>query len=437
MYRKFYDVLINWKKKNTKEPLLVTGTRQVGKTWIIDRFCREQFSDYASFNFESNPELDSVFSGSLEPDHLLRQLSILAGRQLTSDTVLFFDEIQRCERAITSLKYFCESAQEYHVIGAGSLLGVKLNRFESSFPVGKVQILQMFPMDFEEFLLAAGQKLLLEEIRRAYESMTGLSEALHQRAMQYYRDYLYVGGMPQCVCSYVDSGCNVMQFNRSLQEYITLAYSADMSKYTYGAAEGPKISAVYQSVPRQLARENPKFKYTSIRPYANRRDFTLPLDWLLSAGMIIKVTKAELPMAPLKAFADDNAFKVYLSDTGLLAYLSGLEYRDLLPSAENIFKGAVTENFIVVQTLLPVFRDLYYFKSDPSMEIDLLINTEKGIVPIEIKSGRNKRSVSLKNYEGKYSPERMIRISENNFGKAGKLLSVPLYAAFCINQALL
>ena len=433
MFRKFYDVLANWKAQDTKEPLLVTGARQVGKTWLIDRFCRDQFSDYAYFNFESSPDLESVFSGSLEPDHLLRQLSILAGRRLTPETIVFFDEIQRCERAITALKYFCEAISHYHIIGAGSLLGVKLNRFASSFPVGKVQILQMHPMDFEEFLTAAGQELLLEEIRNAYASMTSLPDALHQKALQYYRDYLYVGGMPQCVLSYISNDNNVLQFNRNLQEYITLAYTADMSKYTYGSAEGPKITAVYQSVPRQLARENPKFKYNSIRPYANKRDFTLPLDWLLAAGMIHKVTKTELPMAPLKAYAEDSSFKIYLSDTGLLTFLSGLEYRDLLPSADSIFKGAVTENY-VVQTLIPSFRDLYYFKPDPGMEIDLLINTKDGIVPIEIKSGRNKRSLSLKNYAGKYNPAKMIRISENNFGVSGNLISVPLYAAFCIKQ---
>ena len=370
-----------------------------------------------------------MFEDSLNPEEIFRKISAYTGKRLSSDIPVVFDEIQKCEKAITSLKYFCEADDNYRIICAGSLLGVKLNRFQSSFPVGKVRITQLYPMDFEEFLLAAGEELLLSEIKTAYQRIQTLPEALHSKSLRLYHDYQFVGGMPQCVNDYVNNGCDPMRFDRQLQHYIILAYAADMTKYTLSAAEGAKISAAYDSVPKQLAHENPKFKYKEIRPNANRRDFYQPLDWLLSSGMIYKVTKADLAQSPLKAYTDDGNFKIYLSDTGLLSYVSGIKYNDLLPSSNNIFKGALAENF-VVQTLAAGGMPLYYYKPDAGMEIDLLIEGEKDIIPVEIKSGRHKRSVSLKNYREKFNPEMAIRFSENNFGSDEGLISLPLYAAF-------
>lgn len=305
-------------------------------------------------------------------------MKIVTGKTITPETAIFFDEIQKSERAITSLKYFCETKENYRVIAAGSLLGVKLNRFESSFPVGKVMISRMFPMDFEEFLNACGKDITL--------------------------------------------------FNRELQHNILPAYAADMTKYTFSPAEGAKITAIYESVPRQLARENPKFKYKEVRPNANKRDFYQPLDWLKASGMIYKVLRAEIPKSPLKGYSDENNFKVYLSDVGLLMYTSGMRYKDLLDTSDNIYKGAVAENF-VMQMAISNGKNLYYYKLDAAIEIDLLLDDEEGIIPVEIKSGRHKRSTSLKNYKEKFDPRKMIRISENNFGGNDGLLSVPLYAA--------
>ncbi|MBR2555511.1 MAG: ATP-binding protein [Aeriscardovia sp.] len=435
LYRKFMAELQSWERQGTKEPLLITGARQVGKTWLIDHFCRENYQDYVYLNFEQEPLLASVFDGTMNPEEILKRISILKNKKMTPETAIFMDEIQKSEQAITSLKYFCEAEENYRVIAAGSLLGVKLNRFESSFPVGKVQIQRMYPMDFEEFLIAAGEDALAEVIRDAFLKVKPLPEVIHQKAIQLYHDYLFVGGMPQCVADYIANNCDVTRFNRQLQNYILLAYGADMTKYTISVAEGAKIAAIYDSVPRQLAKENPKFKYKDIRANANKRDFYLPLDWLVSSGMVYKVTKAEVPKTPLKVYAEEGFFKLYLSDVGLLMYASGMSYNDLLNTSDNTFKGAVAENY-VVQMAAAGEKGLFYYKPDDSMEIDLLLEYDGEIVPMEIKAGRHKRSTSLKNYRTKFSPVKMIRISENNFGQADELISVPLYAAFCLGTAL-
>lgn len=431
MYRKFIETLRQWEANNTKEPILVTGARQVGKTWLIKEFCSKEYDDHLYLNFESEPQLASIFESSLDPKEIIRRLGVFAGRPVSSQTALIFDEIQKCEKAVTSLKYFCEAEENYRVIGAGSLLGVKINRFESSFPVGKVKVVNLPPMDFEEFLLASGEGLLAEEIRNSYAKMQKLPELLHDKAIRLYHDYLYVGGMPRCINDYVQNGCDISYFDRELQGNIILAYTADMSKYTSGAAESVKIREIYDSVPRQLARENPKFKYKDIRGNANKRDFYLPLDWLVSSGIVIKVVKAELPQNPLKAYENESIFKVYMSDVGLLSFASGVNYKSFISTEDNIFKGAVTENY-VIQSLAAQGRSLFYYKPDESMEIDILLEDGDSVIPVEIKSGRHKRSTSLKNYNNKFVPQKMIRISENNFGQADNLISIPLYAVFCI-----
>lgn len=431
MYRKFYGVLEEWEDKKTKEPLLVTGARQVGKTWIIKKFCSERYNDHLYLNFESEPGLSDIFEESLEPYEILKKIGIYKGRKIDVSTALFFDEIQKCEKAITSLKYFCEAEENYRIIGAGSLLGVKINRFSGSFPVGKIRQVRMYPMDFEEFLMATGEELLAEEIESAYKAMKPMPGIIHEKAIHLYRDYLYVGGMPQCVDNYISSNCDVTSFDRELQHFILLAYSSDMSKYTTSAAEGVKIAAVYESVPRQLAKENPKFKYKEVRSNANKRDFYEPIDWLRSSGMVYKVDNTETIRTPLKLYADDKSFKLYMSDAGLLSYAGKIKYSDLLNTSDNLFKGALAENY-VVQSLAAKGHELLYHKPDAGLEIDLLLDMPEGIIPVEIKAGRHKRSVSLKKYREKYKPEKAIRISENNFGETEGICSVPLYAAFCL-----
>ncbi len=432
MWRKFYTDLANWEDTSCKEPLLVIGARQVGKTWLIREFCEKTYGDYVYLNLETDEEIISLFEGTINPREIIQKLEIYLGKRISiENTAIFLDEIQKSERVINSLKYFCEAEENYRVIGAGSLLGVKLSRFESSFPVGKVRIRYMYPMDFEEYLLACGEELLLEAIKTSFGSMVALPDAIHSKANDLYQKYLYVGGMPAAVLNFVNNEKNIMAFDRSIHQNLLLAYAADMTKYTLSAAEGVKIHEVYQSIPRQLARENPKFKYKEVRANANRRDFQTSLDWLTASGLVLKSTNVNLPQSPLSVYQETGNFKIYLSDVGLLSTMAGVKFKDLLPETGNIFKGAIAENY-VIQTMTAAAVPSYYYKPDQSMEIDQLLDLEGDIVPLEIKSGRHKRSTSLKNYSARHNPIRMYRLSERNFGMADNLYSVPLYAAGCL-----
>ena len=431
MERKFIRLLKQWEEQKSPEPLMVTGARQVGKTCLLKQFCEENYEDYVYVNLEEQRDCLSAFEGNLNPEAIIRTLEQLLGRAIGKGTAIFFDEIQQSEKAITSLKYFCESPHNYRVLCAGSLLGVKLVRFESSFPVGKVRVKRMYPMDFEEFLLACGEEALRDGIAMAAKSMKPLPDGVHQKALRLYHDYLFTGGMPRMVQEYLARDKNVMHMDRENFQNLQLAYLADMSKYTTSPAEGVKIVEVYNSVPRQLARDNPKFKYSEVRPRATRRDFQAPVDWLTASGMVYRVNKLEAPLIPLKGYEDAESFKIYLSDTGLLINMCALPYQTLLSETHNIYKGSVIENY-VVQQLTAKGKALYYFKPSESMEIDLVWEEEGQIVPAEIKSVRHKRSTSLKNFREKYHPLKAFRFSELNFGESDGLLSVPLYACFCI-----
>jgi len=431
MYRKFLRELESWEDGNVKEPLLVTGARQVGKTWLIKSFCEERYEDYVYLNLEEQQSIASVFDGDLDPGTLLKNIGMIIGRKIDSKTAIFIDEIQVSERAINSLKYFCEAKENYRIICAGSLLGVKLNRFSSSFPVGKVCIKKMYPMDLEEFLIACGEDQLRDGIKEAYDSMVMFPQAVHEKALKLYHDYLIVGGMPQVVSDYIRNGKDIMAFNRDLLEYISLAYKADMAKYVFSSAESTKISSVYDSIPRQLAKDNPKFKYREIKATANKRDYYAPIDWLKSSGMVYKIDSLDSVSIPLKAYENSSTFKIYLSDVGLLCRMTGLGPSDLMPERDNTYKGAVVENYVFEQ-LAASHNEMYFFKPSDSMEIDVVITIDNDIIPIEIKSGRHKRSVSLKNYMEKYKPAYSLRLSENNFGMANGIRSIPLYAVFCI-----
>ncbi len=431
MYRKFYEELTAWENNKIQEPLLVVGARQVGKTWIIKEFCENTYDDFVYINLEEQRELVSIFDNSLQPEAILKNISIFLGRQIQRDTTLVIDEIQQSERAITALKYFAEADCNYRVIGAGSLLGVKINRFESSFPVGKVRIKYMYPMDFEEFLLATGEEQLRDAIKYSFEKMIQLPEAIHKKALDIYHDYLIVGGMPAAVNNYVNTSCNIALFDGEILSNLHLAYLADMSKYVRNASETAKITAVYESIPGQLAKPNPKFKYKEIKSTAVKRDYYGPIDWLDSSGMIIKINKIESPRTPLKAYEDIDNFKIYYSDVGILSCECEVNPSDLLQKTHNIYKGAIIENYVLSQLKIN-YKNLYFYKPSDSMEIDLMIAIDGKTIPIEVKSGRHKSSKSLKNYIETYEPEYAIRISENNFGYVDNIKSIPLYAVFCI-----
>lgn len=431
MYRKFTETLNKWQKNDVQKPMMVIAARQTGKTWIIKKFCQETYQDYVYINLEEQEDMRSVFDGNLDPDTIIRGLEQMLGRKIGTDVPVFLDEIQTCERAITSLKYFCEDPRDFRILCAGSLLGVKIHRFESSFPAGKVEIEYMYPMDFEEFLIACDEDILKDGIRDAYSRKKPLPEGVHKKALALYHDYLFTGGMPESVLDYLNHDKDITRLDHSILKNLELAYLADMTKYVTSPQESVKISETYQSIPRQLARENPKFMYKEVRKGGNKRDFSGPLDWLEASGMIYKVNKVEAPESPLKGYADETGFKVYLSDVGLLTSLTGIRYIDLKADTDNKYKGGIIENYVYQQMKIN-HPDLYYYKPSETMEIDMLFDDGKEIIPVEIKAGRHRRSTSLKNYRMKYNPSYAIRLSEMNFGYVDGLYSVPLYAAFCI-----
>ena len=431
MYRKIEDQLNKW-KNDYKMPLMLVGARQTGKTYILEEFCKNNFNNYIYINLDKEENICEVFENSIDPKVIIEKIEIIKNVIINpEDTVIFFDEIQVSERAITSLKYFCESEKPYKIVCAGSLLGVKINRFKSSFPVGKVNIKYLYPMDFEEYLIALGELPLIEEIKKHYESNESLIHPIHEKALDLYKKYLVLGGMPTMINNFISNDCNIAHVNFELQEQIITSYLADMNKYTE-KNEGIKNSQIYNAIPKELARENNTFKYSIVSKEARKIRYESSLDWLLASNMILRCDLTEKNESPLKAFVNSDKFKIYLSDIGLLRSLSNLDYSEILMDKNEMFKGVLTENYIACE-LYPKTKELYYYNFD-KYEIEFLIKINGDIIPIEVKSGRRTNSKSLNEYVKKYNPKYSIRISFKNFGFENNIKSVPLYAVFCINK---
>lgn len=430
MERKMKTNLINWKSSNNRKPLIIDGARQVGKTYIALSFGKEFYKNSVYFNFENSTELQKIFDKDLEPERIIKELAIFVGQTiLKEDTLIIFDEIQACERALTSLKYFCENEPNYHIIAAGSLLGIALNREKYSFPVGKVDMIKMFPLDFEEFLWALDRKDLSEAIKDHYESNEMFN--LHEIAMDYYKKYLVIGGMPRVILDYLET--DDFNFVLASQKTINDSYIADMAKYAT-AMETIKILNAFNTIPSQLAKENKKFQYKLIKTGARAHEYEGPIEWLISSGIVNRCTKITEGKLPLKAYSEPSSFKLYLGDTGLLC--SKLEIpANLIISGNskfNEFRGALTENYVCV-ALSSNNYSLYYLERNQNMEIDFVIQDKEGnIIPIEVKASENVRANSLNSFIKKYNPAYSIRISGKNFGFENNIKSVPLYAAFCI-----
>ena len=429
MKRKIMTALKAWKENNSTAPLLLVGARQTGKTYILKQFCREQFDDFLYANFEEHEDLATIFEHDLDPREIVRKLAVFFNRVIDPrKTVIFFDEIQLCEKAVTSLKYFNEAEEDYKIVCAGSLLGVALNRSASSFPVGKVFFMSLFPMDLGEFFSACGEELLKEEITSAFEKNRPLPEALHRKALELYKYYLCVGGMPQAVREFLEKDRDVSRFDRAVQKHIILAYLADMAKYC-GPAQAVKNTRVYNSMPRQLAREHKKFMYTTVEPGAKKESYESAIHWLLQADLLLKSSRVDVPQKPLSVYEHPGYFKLFVSDVGLLAALADIDFKDILFETSLIYKGMLTENY-VAQALTANGRPLYYWQAKAMAEVDFLIRRESGIVPIEVKASDNTRSRSLESYVKRYAPEYSIRVSAKNFGFSGGIRSIPLYAAY-------
>ena len=431
MYRFIEEDLKKW-KNDSKMPLMLVGGRQVGKTYVLEKFCKENYEKYIYINLDKEENISQIFESSIDPDTIIEKIEIIKNINIDiENTIIFFDEIQVCERAITSLKYFCESVKPYKIVCAGSLLGVKINRFKSSFPVGKVTIKYLYPMNFEEFLLSLNEDKLIDEIKTHYITNESVVEPIHEKAMDLYKKYLVLGGMPQVINDFLNNEKNITHVNFGLQEQIITSYLADMNKYTENS-EGVKNSQIYNSIPKELARVNNTFKFSLVDESARKSRYESSLDWLLASNMVLKCDLTEKNESPLKAFVNSLKFKLYLSDVGLLRSLSNIEYNEILLDKNEMFRGVLTENFVAC-SLFPKSKELYYYNFD-KYEIDFLVKIDGEIIPIEVKSGRRTNSKSLNEYIKKYNPKYSIRISGKNFGFDNNIKSVPLYAVFCINK---
>jgi len=431
MYRKIMDFLKAWKESDHRKPLILQGARQVGKTYSILEFGRTHYDNVAYFNFETNPKLNETFAENISPDYLIPILSHIAGQTIVRErTLIVFDEVQLCERALTSLKYFCEDAPDYHIIVAGSLLGVAVNRAKFSFPVGKVDMKTLYPMDMEEFMVALHEDALVEQIKTCFETDTPLPAALHDAAMGLYRQYLIVGGMPECVKQFAETRDYILV--RHTQDTILASYLNDVSKYN-NLNEIKKTRLVYDNITVQLSRKNTRFQYKLIKKGGRASEFENAIEWLCLSGIVSRVYKVEQIRKPLENYHDMDAFKIYVSDLGLLCAKKDLVANDILYMVEelNDFKGGLAENYVNVQLSINGYNT-YYWESERGAEIDFVIQRDGQIIPIEVKSADNTRAKSLKVYMDAYKPAYAIKLSAKNFGFEDNKKIVPLYAAFCI-----
>ena len=430
MERKIYKELLKWKNDSLRKPLILQGARQVGKTYIVNYFAGKEYSNCIYCNFEKEKSLEDFFK-DLNPLTILRKLAIYKRKEiLPGRTLIIFDEVQASPQAITSLKYFYEEAKEYHIIALGSLLGVSVNRENFSFPVGKVQLLTMYAMDFEEYLLAKGEEYLVEQIKMCYQTNTPMDIPFHERALDYYKEYLFVGGMPEVVDEYNKNGNT--ELARIAQHTILESYHNDMGKYNK-QSEIPKTRIVYKNISAQLAKENKKFQYKYVKSGGRASEFEGAIEWLCLAGIASQLYRIEQILLPLNAYRSLSDFKFYMNDIGLCGASQDIHFDDIQgnsPLLQN-FKGGLTENYVFNQ-LTSSGMVLYYWTSGNQAEVDFIARIGKDIIPIEVKSSENTRSRSLSVYVKAHSPKYAIRLSMRNFGLENGIKSVPLYAAFCI-----
>ena len=416
--------LEEWYNRKNRKPLILKGARQVGKTWLMKEFGRTHFKYTAYVNFDNNKNMANVFDGDYDIERILMAINIETGVKIhPEETLIIFDEIQENPRAIASLKYFCEETPEYAIIAAGSLLGVAVHK-GVSFPVGKVDTLELNPLSFREFLQAIGEEGL---VRLIDEMNISLIENFREKYIDWLKKYYYIGGMPEVVSSFVSE----RDFTevRRLQKRIIEMYEADFSKHT-PSNELPRIRMVWNSIPMQLAKENKKFFFGKIKEGARTKDFEIAIEWLLDCGLIKKVYNVSKPVMPLKAYTEFSAFKLYLLDVGLLAAMSELDAKSILDG--NLifveFKGALTEQYVLQQLIAGTeYTPYYYSETKSEGEIDFLIQKGTDIVPIEVKAEENLKAKSLRVYCDKFKPKTAIRTSMSNYREQEWMVNVPLY----------
>ncbi len=423
MKRNAIQNLIDWKNDKERKPLVLKGARQVGKTWLMKEFGKNYYKSFVYFNFGEEDELKSVFETNKNPQRILELLSLICGEKiLPGETLVVFDEIQECPEALNALKYFKEKANDYHVIAAGSLLGTLLAK-PKSYPVGMVNLLDIYPLNFEEFLEATDPALYAYygSIQKGQQ----IEEIFHNRLMEVYNNYLIIGGMPECVSSWSrhKDPAKVSQIQRELIE----VYENDFSKYN-GRGNSGRILMVFRSIVSQLAKPNEKFMYGAVREGGRARDFEEAIEWLVSAGMLNRVYNVSRMEHPLSAFDKLDQFKLFVFDTGLLKHMAGIDNSTILLKTDYQFKGPLTENY-VLQQLRGQFEIAPRYYSDKNSEIDFVLQNGSDIIPVEVKGGEDKSAPSFKRYIAEYLPEYALRFSRRGYRKDGAITSLPLYLA--------
>jgi len=427
MQRELLQILIKWKEKGDRKPLIIRGARQVGKTWLMKEFGKTYYNNIAYVNFETALSLHHIFDSGFEVEKLIMALKIETGTDIIpGETLIILDEIQECEAAITSLKYFQENANQYHIVAAGSLLGVASNK-KRSFPVGKVDFLDLHPLSFSEFLLAVNEPQLLDLLQK---KDWGLITAFKSKYIDLLKHYYYVGGMPEVVLTYI----NQKDFKRVREKQLNIltSYEQDFSKHAPNEIV-PRIRLVWQSIPSQLAKENRKFTYGNLKKGARAREFELAIEWLTNAGIVHKVNRCNKPGMPLIAYTVLSDFKLFILDVGLLAAMGNLDIHTLISeqSLFEEFKGALTEQYVLQQLKSIDQLPIYYWSAEKATaEIDFLIQYQNRIIPIEVKAAENLKAKSLKTYHQKFSPEISIRTSLSDYRKEDWLVNLPLYACW-------
>ena len=417
--------LKNWKNKRDRKPLIIRGARQVGKTWLMKEFGKNEYTKTAYVNFESSKLLRTLFVVDFDIKRVITALQIESGIQIDAkNTLIIFDEIQEAEGAITSLKYFHENTPQYHIIAAGSLLGVALHN-RTSFPVGKVEFMELYPLSLEEFLLALGQKPLINLLNK--KDWT-LIKTFKEKYIQYLRQYYFIGGMPEAVLSF--SIKNNFQEVREIQKQILSAYEQDFSKHAPNDIV-PRIRMLWNSIPAQLSKENKKFIYKILKSGARAKDYELALSWLIDCGLVHKISRASKPGIPLKAYEDYSAFKLFVVDVGLLGAMGNIDVKTLLEG--NVifeeFKGAMTEQYVLQQLIMIANIEIHYWSAERSLsEIDFLVQSSGKVIPVEVKAEENLQAKSLKVFCSKYSNTTAIRTSMSDYRKESWLTNIPLYA---------
>ena len=423
MKRNAIEALLKWKNDEERKPMVLKGARQVGKTWLMKEFGKNHYDNYVYFNFDEEDELQSIFETNKNPKRIIELLSLVAGEKiLPGTTLVIFDEIQECPSALNALKYFKEKANEYHVIAAGSLLGTLLAQ-PKSYPVGMVNLLDIHPLTFDEFLDATDESLYAY-----YQSITQgqtIEEIFHNRLMEAYNNYLIIGGMPECVASWVKhkDPARITQIQKELVQI----YENDFSKHN-GKVNSGRILQVFRSIVTQLAKPNEKFMYGAVREGGRARDFEEAIEWLVSAGMLNRVYNLSKLEHPLSAFRKMDQFKLFVFDTGLLKYMAGIDNSAILLKTDYQFKGPLTENYVLQQLIGQFDVDPHYY-SDRSGEIDFVLQNGTEVIPVEAKGGEDKSAPTFKRYINEHIPEHAVRFSKRGYRKDGYITNMPLYLA--------